>query len=227
MDRFIFSCMLWMGSIVATAQSPALDLQKVLEPLKHEPYLYFENSYLYYENGKINPQETMDGVFHKYGNSEYIRMGVVEVLKIDNLVVNMDHENKLLSVSNMESSNDLQNMVDVHQLSDLLRTKQAKLEYIQNKNTWKGIQISNVSRPHDKVVIYYDAVSWQIKEVHITTPDTDAFYETGKTTLITVVIRYNNFSVAPKKFSYKTESFVRKEGGRYLPAGKCKGYRLI
>jgi len=216
-----------MVSTLATAQNPALDLQRVLEPLKAEPFMYFENQYQYFEDGKIQPLETMDGVFHRYNNSEYIRMGVVEVLKVGAVVINIDHENRIVSVSNMDPANNLQNMVDVHQLHELLKTKKANLEYVSNKNTWKGIQISDPSRPKDKIFIYYDPESWHIKEVQIITPDPESYAETGKASLIKVVVRYNNYSVAPKNFSYKTEQFVKMVGGKYLPIGICKGYRLI
>lgn len=213
--------------ISMSAQTAEQDLQKVLEPLINEKQLYFENQYLYYEQGEKSPSDTLDGVFHRNGTQQFVRMGQLEVLEVGTLVVTADHEDRVVSAQNAASDGSVNELVDAEKLNGLLESREAKIQYGSGRGSWKAIILIDPERPDDKIIIQYDPANWVIKEASVTTDDPFADPYSEKTGKVTIVVRYLNYSTAPKVFPYKVGQYVRKEGKGYVATGKCKGYRVI
>jgi hypothetical protein len=210
-----------------SAQTAEQDLQKVLEPLLNARDLYFENQYLYYDEGHKTPSDTLDGVFQRNGAQEYARMGQLEVLDTGALTVTADHEDKVVSAQNSAAGRSLNELVNAEQLKGLLETREAKLQYAPGRGGWKAVSLTDPESPDDKMIIYFDPVNWTIKEASVTTDDPFADPYNGKVGKVTITVRYLNYTTAPKTFPYKVEQYVRKVGKQYVATGKCKGYRVI
>lgn len=210
-----------------SAQSAEQDLQKVLEPLANGKYLYFENQYLYYEQGSISASDTLESVFHRNGTQQFARMGQLEMLVLDDLTITADHEDRVVSAQRAAPNGSLNELVDAKKLKGLLDSREATVEYASGRGSLKGVALIDPEKPGDKMIILYDPAIWAIKEASMTTDDPFADPSTENIGKVTIVIKYLNYSTAPKVFPYKMQQYVRKEGKRYIAAGKCKGYRTI
>jgi hypothetical protein len=223
---FVWLC-LWHACTLLPAQTPELDLQKVLNPLINAKYLYFENQYLYFEAGNPVPVETEEGVFHRNGAQQFVRMGQTEVLKSGSLTVSVDHEDRMVSAQVETIPGSLNELIDADKIKGLIQSRTAKTMYVPGQGSWKAISIIDPDKPEDQLIVQYDPSGWIIKEVAITTKDPDANPWDAKIKNVTIVVRYLNYSTFPKFFPYKVESYVRKEKERYVATGKCKGYDVL
>lgn len=224
----IISLYLFLVACVPSwSQTAEQELYKVLDQLINTRQLYFENQYLYYEKGSKMPSDTLDGVFQRNGSSQFIQMGQLEVLEMGPLVVSADHEDRVVAAQSAEGQGNLNELVDAEKLKGLLDTREAKVQYVVGKGDPKAIAIIDPERPDDSLIIVYDPTGWVIKEATITTDDPFADPYIENVEKVTIVVRYLNFTTAPRAFPYKIEQYVRKEGSRFVGSGKCKGYRVI
>lgn len=227
MKALIISIQLCFMTIWLGAQTSELDLQKVLDPLANAPFLYFENEYLYFEEGQNSPSETLDGTFHRNGSQEYIRMGTTEILKSGKITIATDHEDRVVSAQVEGKQGAIGEMFDAEKLSELLTTRQAEVRFISDNGAIRTVQLIDPEKPADKVLIQYDPNTWAIREASVTTDDPDANPWENQAKKVTVVVRYLHYSTAAKAFPYKVENYVRKSGDQYVAHGKCKGYRVL
>lgn len=227
MRLFIFWAGICALSTTLSAQSAEQDLHKVLEPLANGKYLYFENQYLYYDEGDKPPSDTLDGRFHRNGTQQFARMGQLEMLVVGDLMITADHEDRVVSAQSAAPSGSVNEWVDAKKWKELLDSREATVQYAAGRGTLKVIVLTDPEKPGDKVTILYDPTTWAIKESSMSTDDPFADPYTENIGKVTVVVKYLNYSTAPKAFPYKMEQYVRKEGKRYVAAGKCKGYRVI
>lgn len=219
----------WLCFLCANlpAQTAEQDLKKVLEPLINAKQLYFENQYLYYEEGGKTPSDTLDGVFHRNGAQQFVRMGQLEVLESETLIITADHEDRVVSAQYLASGSSLNELIDAEKLKGLVEAREAKIQYVSGKGAWKAISVIDPEQPDDRLIIQYDPSNWIIKEASVMTDDPFADPYSDKTGKVSIVVRYLNYSIAPKNFPYKAGQYVKKEGKRYVATGKCKGYRVI
>lgn len=227
MMRLIFLTIFYHISTMALyAQSPSEDAQRILAPLVNASHLYYENRYLYYEEGKNIPIDTLDGVVQRDGERRYMKMGTLEVLALENVVVTADHEDKIVSAQPVKPEQPVNEIVDVTKLQGLLKRKAITARYTAGRGNWKAISMTDPERPNDRMVIYYDPSIWVIQEARITTNDPYAgpMKKPGR---VTIIVQYLKYSTAEKPFNYKLENYVRKNGKRFTATGKCRGYRVI
>jgi hypothetical protein len=209
------------------SQTADLDLVKILQPLQSSQYLYFENKYLYFEGNSSSPEESLDGVFHRNGTQEFIRMGEIEVLKTDGFYVAADHEEKVVSATKEPLANSLNGLLEPNKLQELIETREAQAHYVPGNGSTMAISVTDPYKPNEKLVIYYEPFNWLIKEAHLTTEDPfENPWEQGAKK-ITIVVTYSNISTAAKPFPHKLNTYVRKAGGVFTASGKCKGYRVM
>jgi len=208
------------------AQTATEDAQRVLAPLLNAPHLYYENRYFYYEEGKKTPVDTLEGIVQRAGGHKYMRMGTIEILALENIVVTADHEDRIVSAQPIKAEQNLDEIVDVKKLQGLLKRRELTVQYVADRGNWKAVSMVDPERKNDKMIIYYDPSTWIIQEARITTNDPYAspVEKSGK---VTIVVQYLKYSTAQKTFSYKLENYVRKNGKGYTATGKCRGYRVI
>lgn len=211
----------------SSAQTPELDLQKVLRPLTDAKYLYFENQYLYFEGDATEPSETLNGLFHRNGEQAFVKMGMTEVLKMKDIIVAADHEGRMVSAQNEAESSAINTLVDGEKVRELIESRSAKTAYTFGKGTWNAISVTDLENPDEKMIIQYNPSNWFIQEVTITTKDPEVPPWDSRINKVTVVIRYLNYTIFPKSFPYLPDDYVRKKGKRYVSVGKCKGYTVI
>ncbi len=209
------------------AQTAEQDLQKVLEPLLNSKQLYFENRYFYYEEGEKTPSDTLEGVFHRNGAQQFVRMGQLEVFEAGTLVITADHEDRVVTAQNVTPNGPLNELLDAEKLKSLLESREAKVQYVSGEGALRAVAVIDPEKPDDKVVIQFDPLTWTIKKASVTTDDPFAGPLEEKVKKVTIVVQYLNYSTAPKIFPYKVEQYVKKEGKRYIAAGTCRGYRVI
>lgn len=209
------------------SQTAEQDLHNVLDKLINSHQLYFENQYLYYEKNSKTPSDTLDGVFHRNGSEQFIRMGQVEMLEADALIVTADHEDRVVSAQGAENEGNISELIDAQNLKGLLDSREAKVQYVPGKGNMKAVSITDPERPDDTLIILYDPAGWTIREAKLTTDDPFADPYSEEIQKVTIIVRYLNFTTSPKAFPYKTGQYVRKEGTRFIGSGKCKGYRVI
>ena len=212
---------------VLQAQTAPLDLQKILDPFTTAKYLYFENQYLYFEEGNPTPIQTEEGVFIRNGEKEYARMGALEVLKTERLMVAADHEDRLVSAQIKTTPVSMNDLIDTERIKELLQSRLGKIQYVFGKTPWSAISLTDPERPQETIVVHYDPAGWIIKEISITAKDPDTNPWDKMVKYATVVIRYSHYSTFPRPFPYKTDDYIKKKGKQFKATGKCKGYHVM
>lgn len=225
--RLIF-LLLWHSIVgcIVHAQTATEDAQRVLGPLVSASHLYYENRYLYFEEGIKIPTDTLNGIFQRDGDRKYMRMGNLEVLALDDMVVTADHEDKVVSAQPVKPVQSLDNLIDAKKLQGLITKREITAQYATGRGGWKAVSLIDPERRDDKMIIYYDPSTWIIQEARITMNDPYAS-DLGKPGKVTIQVEYLKYSTAQKAFSHKLENYVRKSGKNYVATGKCRGYRII
>ncbi|MDX2280214.1 MAG: hypothetical protein NW218_11545 [Saprospiraceae bacterium] len=212
---------------VMEAQNPEIDLQQVLKVLTESKNLYFENRCYYYEQGYVFPSDSLNGVYHKSNGFNYAQMGAVEVIGFKNLVVSVDHEEKLMMVNKLVESAPQQNLFNPELLRTLIRPQAMKTKFISFEKSSRTIQIDDLENPEHMIQVQYEPITWNLKKVRLTGFDSQNSEGEGPAPKVTIEVEYLHLSTVPKTFPYKLEQFVVKSGKSFKPAGKYKGYRIV
>lgn len=208
-----------------SGQDAKQDMEKVINLLLGSEHLYYQGRILSFEKGQRIPSDSLETVFQRKGRDIYAVIGQVDILIMDGLNMTVDHESRTVMVQ--KTAVDAPPIMKAGMgMTDLFDLSQASVRYLRSTGPFKLAKIVDPRRPNDEVVVRYDPADWSLKEVSITTTDPFTDPAAEKPEPVTVVIRYTKYSAKAVKFPHKMGQYVVKKGGKYVPAGKCKGYSI-
>ncbi len=223
--RYSFLLLSLLGVLNTRAQEPIETLKSILTSFTQPGDLYYEMQLYYYEPGQVTPADSLRGLYHRRGQSEFLQLGPVEALLQSGLYVSADHEEQLLSVLR-PGKGKLHQPFDPAQLDALVNAGMLRVENAFAPPPLKALQVRDPDDVYDYRIVY-DPLRNTVKAIDIKGPGVDQS-EGHENEIVHVTIEYTRFG--PEKlrpFPYRTQQYLAKKGKTFTPAGKCKGYRLI
>ena len=222
-----FIALLFWAPVLLVGQSAEEKAKKVLSVFENKDHLFLAAKILLYEKGDKTPRDTLSFVFQRSKKQEYFRLGDLELLNVGNKVLVADHDEKIVSVAEQRAPASMDNFFNPAEVAALVKSDKTIISEEPTGDEMGGLKISSGDAPLQWVFIKYDKNTYRLREIQVTGPDPVPDDPEKDPPIITLIAYYHTIETISRPFSYALSNYVVQKNGRYIGAGKCRGYEVL